>query len=67
LPTTVKEITVNLNIAEQEVFENIDSIAKKRLSGLRYNREQTSSGYSWRESYCFDVQALKRGRDGPLW
>jgi len=34
-PITAKEITVNLNIAEQKVFENIDSIAQEKLSELQ--------------------------------
>jgi len=37
---TVKEIAVSLNIAEQKVFENIDSIAQRKLSELQCNREQ---------------------------
>ena len=40
LPISVKEIAVNLNIAEHKVFENIDSIAQRKLSGLQCNREQ---------------------------
>ena len=40
LPITVKEIAVNLNIAEQKVFEKIDSIAQEKLSELQSNREQ---------------------------
>lgn len=40
LPITVKEIAVNLNIAEQKVFEKIDSIAQRKLSELQCNREQ---------------------------
>lgn len=40
LPITVKEIAVNLNIAEQKVFENIDSIAQEKLPELQCNREQ---------------------------
>ncbi len=37
---TVKEIAVSLNIAEHKVFENIDSIAQRKLSELQCNREQ---------------------------
>ncbi len=37
---TVKEIAVSLNIAEHKVFENIDSIAQRKLSKLQCNKEQ---------------------------